>query len=155
MRLPYSPIRSQEQLQKIFSKMRKAPYNRFFWYRLYIPKKEPLCKRSCLERKVENGDFDYSHYKYQAEYVEHNLNKAYAKYFPDIAVYNEQCAVDIRRREKLLETFIKDEDTRLSTLVSECSIRFKKPKQDIEELMLKSQGDVKQFLQELINQERK
>lgn len=153
MKLPYSPIRSEEQLQKIFSKMRKATYNRFFWYRLYVPKNKPLCKRSCLERRVENGDFDFSHYKYQAEYVEHRLNKAYAKYFPDIATYNQECAVDIQRRESLLKMFTKDENTRLNTLINECSIRFNKSKDDIEASMLESQGDVKQFLQELVNQE--
>lgn len=151
MKPPYSPTRSEKQLEDIFKNMRKATYNRFYWYLLYLPKKQPLSSRSSLECRVDNGDFDYSHYKYQAEYVEHKLNKAYVKYYPDVAIYNEKYAVDIKRREKLLEMFTKDEDIKLNTLINECSIRFKKPKKQIEMLMLESQGDIKQFLQELDN----
>jgi len=149
MTYPYSPVYSVDELEKIFSKMYKAPYNKFFWYRLYVPKNSPLDNRVDLERRVKNGDFDFSHFFYQAAYVEHKLNKAYERLYPDFARYVDEYAVDIRRREKLMEAFRKDEDGKLERLLKECSIRYKQPKEVIEKEMEVFEGDVKELINTL------
>lgn len=149
MQVPYKPIRTEQELEKIFKKMYKARYNRFTWYRLYVPKNEPLCDRVVIERRVENGDFDYSHYIYQAELVEYKLNKAYERLFPDIARYNDEHAVDILRRNKLMELYNKDEDKKLHKLKKDCSIRFKVSEDIIEKEMEEFQGNAKKFIKHL------
>jgi len=67
MNSPYSPVTSREQLEKKFSKLRKLTYNAFRWWRMYDNPNKPLCNRSPFRDRILNGDFDYSHYKYQAD----------------------------------------------------------------------------------------
>lgn len=149
IQLPYSPIRTEKELNKIFSSMYKARYNRFTWYRIYVPRKQPLSHRNTIEERIMNGDLDYSHYIYQAELVEHRLNKAYKTLFPDTARYLDEHAVDIQRRKKLLEAYNKDESDKLKTILKDCSIRFNRSEKDIEGDMLSFDGDIKQFIKHL------
>jgi hypothetical protein len=39
-----------------------------------ILKNKPLDKRKPLRDRILNGDYDFSHYWYQAAWVEHDLN---------------------------------------------------------------------------------
>lgn len=115
----YKPLNSEEDLLKIFKKLKPIPYNRFFWWRLYKNKKEPLKYSSPLIDKIKNGDFNYSHYRFQAEWVEHQINKIWESTKPDIGKFNEASSLLRTRRKRLLEDFDKDEKQKLEDIRKE------------------------------------
>lgn len=118
MILPYKPLHTKEWLDAFFKEnYYKKPYDRFSWWRGYVPKNKPLSSRSHLRDKILNGDFELSSYKFEAEVVEHRLNEKFALLHRDQGRYIEETSLDRTRRKRLLEDFIKDEKNKLDTLV--------------------------------------
>ena len=70
----YSPPLSREQVEKQLSQYQKINYNQFRWWRMYQPKNKPLDNRKPLRERIFNGDFDFSCYKAQIYWCEHQLN---------------------------------------------------------------------------------
>ena len=70
----FNPTLSRSRLQKEFSKLQKLNYNQFRWWRMYDVKVKPLDKRKPLRDRILNGDYDFSHFWYQAAWIEHDLN---------------------------------------------------------------------------------
>lgn len=115
--LPYKPTHSEEWLEKYFKKnYYKRPYNRFHWWRNYVDKNKPLSDRSPLRDRILNGDFDFGPYKFEAEVVEHKLNKKYRAHFQDLGRYVEETSLDRARRKRLLEDYETDENRKLDLL---------------------------------------
>jgi len=138
----YSPSLSKEQLEKKFSKLRKLNYNRFRWWRMYDNPKENLHKNQPFRDRIMNGDFEFSHFKYQAMWCEHDLNKIWEECEPDIGKYNEQSSILKSRRKRLMEDFERDEKERLSSLTKEFQINFKIDKEQIEKEMMNFDGSI-------------
>lgn len=144
---PFKPKHTVEWLENYFKKdYRKKPYDRFMWWRSYVPKRKPLGPRLPLKSKVENGDYDYSPFRFEAELVEHRLREKWNEYYPDLAMFQEKCAVDLARRKRLMEDYEKDEFKRLEAIRKDFSIQYGIPKHKIDDLILQSPGDtVKDF----------
>jgi hypothetical protein len=141
----YSPILSKEQLDKKFSNLRKLKYNQFRWWRMYDNPKPPLHHKQSLRDRILNGDFEYSHYKYQAEWCEHEINQIWGECYPDIGKFNEMSSLLRTRRKRLLEDFEKDENNKLSELMSLFTKHCKLSIEEVEEEMLKSRGSLIDF----------
>jgi hypothetical protein len=62
----YNPPFTEAELEVEFSKLRKLKYNQFRWWRMYDNPNPTKPKHSMLIDKIRNGDFDYSHFRYQA-----------------------------------------------------------------------------------------
>jgi hypothetical protein len=93
----FNPTLSRERLQKEFSKLQKLNYNQFRWWRMYDVKNKPLDKRKPLRDRILNGDYDFSHYWYQAMWCEHEINDLFEQYKDDVVQYvdknqNGKCA---------------------------------------------------------------
>lgn len=120
--LPYSPTHSEEWLEDYFKKnYYKRPYDRFSWWRSYISKTKPLHHRVPLRDRILNGDFDLGPYKFEAQVVEHRLNKKYLQFFQEQGRYVEETSLDRSRRKRLLEDFETDESKKLQGLIKEIS----------------------------------
>lgn len=146
MTAPYKPVHTREELEKYFKQhMYKKTYDRFSWWRMYTPKNNALPKRSPLIDKVLNGDYEFSHYKLQAEWVEHDLNDLHEMYYPDVARYVEEASVQIARRKRLMEDHWKEEDRRLDEIRREFNICFKISLEDLEKEMEEFSGGLKDF----------
>ena len=144
MNNPYSPVTSREQLEKKFSKLRKLNYNAFRWWRMYDNPNKPLCNRSLFRDRILNGDFDYSHYKYQAMLVEHNINEKAAIAIDGIHE-KELTKVDRTRRKRLLEDYHKDEMKKLETIKLLFVKNFFMTEEEYDEVVLKFGGDLVDF----------
>tara|TARA_B110000503_G_scaffold133788_1_gene211833 strand:- start:98 stop:457 length:360 start_codon:yes stop_codon:yes gene_type:complete len=72
-----------------------------------------------------NGDFDYPHYKYQAMWVEHDMNDLHELYKNDPGRYVEETSLLRTRRKRLMEDFEKEENEKLESLVTEFARNFK------------------------------
>ena len=116
--LPHKPAHSVEWLEDFFTKnYYKKPYDRYKWWRKYTSKTKPLSNRCMLRDRILNGDFDIGSYRYEAELVEHTINKKYVELYKDLGKYVEESSLDRARRKRLLEDFDKDESRKLQELV--------------------------------------
>ena len=142
MHSPYSPVTSREQLEKKFSKLRKLNYNAFRWWRMYDNPNKPLCNRSLFRDRILNGDFDYSHYKYQAEWCEHEMNDIAEECKEDIGKYVEKTSLLRSRRKRLLEDFEKDENSKLEMLIKAFTVHFRCNEEQVYEEISKCSGSL-------------
>lgn len=138
----FYPSLTKPQLEKEFKKLHKLKYNQFRWWRMYDNPNKPLDKHSPLRDRILNGDFDFSHYSYQVQWCEHELNDIWENCGGDPLKYNEQSSVLGARRKKLAEDFEKDEKEKLTTLISDFTKNFRCTKKQVEEEMLECSGDL-------------
>ena len=141
----FNPTLSRNQLQKKFSKLQKLNYNQFRWWRMYDVKKKPLDKRHPLRDRILNGDYDFSHYWYQAAWVEHDINDLQIECKGDDGLFVEKGAVLRARRKRLLEDFEKDEQDKLNELYNEFPKYFRVSKDQVKEEMAKFSGSLIDF----------
>ena len=120
----YNPTFSREELKEKFSHLQKLNYNQFRWWRMYDVKKKSLAAHFPLRDRIENGDYDFSHYWYQAAWVEHDINDLEIECKDDAGLFSEKVQVLSARRKRLYEDYEKDEKWKLDDLVKEFSRNF-------------------------------
>ena len=141
----FNPTLSRSRLKKEFSKLQKLNYNQFRWWRMYDTKLKPLDNRKPLRDRIFNGDYDFSHYWYQAAWVEHELNDLEIECKGDSGLFIEKGAVLRARRKRLLEDFEKDEFDKLNSLYNEFPKYFRINKEQVKEEMVNFSGSLIDF----------
>ena len=141
----FNPTLSRSRLKKEFSKLQKLNYNQFRWWRMYDTKLKPLDNRKPLRDRIFNGDYDFSHYWYQAAWVEHELNDLEIECKGDSGLFIEKGAVLRARRKLLLEDFEKDEFDKLNSLYNEFPKYFRINKEQVKEEMVNFSGSLIDF----------
>jgi len=141
----YQPSLSKDQLKLKFSKLRKLKYNRFRWWRMYDDPKEKLHPKNSLRDRIANGDFDYSHYSYQAMWCEYEMNDMHDQLKDDPCRYVEESTMLRNRRKRLLEDFEKEENEKLTTLFHEFEKNFKITREKVEGEMIEFDGSLLHF----------
>ena len=109
---------TREELEEKFSHLQKLNYNQFRWWRMYDVKKKPLAAYCSLRDRIANGDYDFSHYWYQAAWVEHDINDLAIKCKDDAGLFSEKVQVLSARRKRLYEDYEKD-DPEFQSLMTE------------------------------------
>tara|TARA_S200002703_G_scaffold142888_2_gene135519 strand:+ start:1196 stop:1618 length:423 start_codon:yes stop_codon:yes gene_type:complete len=112
---------------------------------MYDTKNKPLDKRQPLRDRILNGDYDFSHYWYQAAWVEHDLNDLEIECKDDVGLFVEKGAVLRARRKRLLEDFERDEKEKLEELYREFPKYFKVSKDQVKEEMANFSGSLIDF----------
>lgn len=140
----YNPLFTREEIVQKLSHLKKLKYNQFRWWRMYDNQNPPLPNRAPLLDKIINGDFDYSHYKYQAMLVEHDINDKSAIAIDGIHE-KELTKVDRARRKRLLEDYDKDETKKLQTIKSEFCKEFHMTEEEYEKEAIEFGYDLKDF----------
>jgi hypothetical protein len=133
-----------ELVEKELSKLKPLNYNRFFWWRRWASKKVPLNNKADLYDKICNGDFNYSHYKWQSLYTEWEINQKFTTAI-DTTHFVEITRVDRMRRKRLLEDFEKDEIEKLTTIKKLFLKEFRMGGDNYEEEILEFGGTLKDF----------
>ena len=141
----FNPALSRSFLKKEFAKLQKLNYNQFRWWRMYDVKNKPLDKRQPLRDRILNGDYDFSHYWYQAAWVEHDLNDLQKECGADDGLFVEKGAVLRARRKRLLEDFERDEKEKLEELYREFPKYFRVSKDQVKEEMTNFSGSLIDF----------
>jgi hypothetical protein len=106
---------------------------------------QPLPNKSPLIDKILNGDFDYPHYKLQAELVEHELNELAQKCGGNNEKFGEKSAILRAKRKRLLDDFEKEENDKLSRIYKEFEKNFTATKEQIEAEMFRFVGNLGEF----------
>jgi hypothetical protein len=106
----------EKTIVREIKKLKPIPHNRFFWWRRFDKKSKPLDNKSLLLHKIQNGDFDFSQYFWQAKFSELEINTKLQEYRGDIQILIEKNSVDLARRKRLWEDFEKEEFNLLTSL---------------------------------------
>lgn len=138
----YKPAIPKPELEERFKSLIKLKYNQFRWWRMYDSPTKPLHKYSPLIDRIRNGDFDASHYYYQALWCEHEINEIYERHGDDSGLAGSLASLPRQRRKRLYEDWERDERERLSTLKSSLLANFKISRQQLEDVMESFDGDV-------------
>jgi len=135
---------SKEVVLKKLSNFQPLNYNQFRWWRRWDSKNKPLHKLKPLLDKIRNGDFDYSHYYWQAQFCEIELNEKYLQ-LNDDGRWMEETQVDRARRKRLYEDFEKDEAEKLKQIQKEFILTFRMSKEDYEQEVIEFDGSLEDF----------
>ena len=138
----FNPPISRKQVESQLSQYQKINYNQFRWWRMYQPKNKLLDKRKPLRDRIFNGDFDFSCYKAQIYWCEHELDDILRECDMDYQKYLEKASVMLARRKRLIEDFEKDEKERLDSLIIEFTKYFKCNKEQVYKEMLNCSGSL-------------
>ena len=95
----------KELITQEISKLQPLNYNRFMWWRRFDSPNKPLHKNSDLLDKIQNGDFDFSHYFWQAKYTEMEMDEIHNDVWPDSVKYKEKTSIHGARRQRLWADF--------------------------------------------------
>lgn len=120
---------SEETIKEKLSDLKPLNYNQFRWWRKWDSKNAPLDKNAPLLNKIQNGDLDFSHYFWQAQFSELELNKK-LKQTKDTQHWLEVTQLERARRKRLWEDFEKDEADKLKTIEREFTKTFKMSKEE-------------------------
>ena len=94
-----------ELIDKQISRLQPLNYNQFRWWRRFDTKYKPLPKGASFYQRIRNGEFEFSHYFWQAQHCEHEINQKYLECRSDMQKMLEKYAVDFARRKRLWEDF--------------------------------------------------
>tara|TARA_R110001592_G_scaffold205030_2_gene455409 strand:+ start:2633 stop:3139 length:507 start_codon:yes stop_codon:yes gene_type:complete len=137
---------SDEKLvKKEIKRLQPLNYNRFFWWRRYASKTQPLPKSSTFLDRIKNSEYEFSHYYWQWRLTELEINEVYKSYNNDIQKLLESNQIDLSRRKKLMEDFEKDESSRLDTLQKGFLREFVMTREEYEEHIINFDGTTEEF----------
>ena len=126
------------------SKLQRLNYNQFFWWRKFRPKQKELHKYSYTIDKIKNGDFDFSHYYWQAQYAILEMNEK-TGHIDHPSSRHEAQAIFRERYRRLMKDFEKDEEERMEGFYTECRKTLRLSKQQVEEMALNFDGTLEEF----------
>lgn len=137
-------VHSKEKILKELSKLKPIKYNQFRWWRRWESKKSLLPKTKPLIDRILNGDFDFSHYFWQAQYVhiEMEEKKSIAK---DNLHWLEIVTMDRARLKRLTEDFERDESERLAELEKSFLQSFHMSREDYRSYLEEFEGTIEEL----------
>jgi hypothetical protein len=110
-----------------------------------MPPNKPLHKYSDLLDKIQNGDYEFSHYYWQARYAEIEINDLHHETYPDAVLFNEKNAMNGARRKRLWDDFEKDEKERINGIEKDFYMKFKMSRKQVKEEMGEFGGTLENF----------
>jgi hypothetical protein len=136
-------IHSVKTINKEVSKLQPLKYNQFFWWRKF-KEKSPLSTKDALHARIDNGDFDFSSYYWQAQYalIEMEEKTGHIKN-PDTRREAQQ--IFMERYRRLMKDFEKDEPQRLENYVKAMTGLFEIEKEELEKKMEDFDGTLKEL----------
>ena len=136
-------IHSKEIINKQISKLQPLKYNQFYWWRKF-KEKSPLSNKDALHARIDNGDFDFSSYYWQAQYalIEMEEKTGHIKH-PDNR--REAQAIYMERYRRLMKDFEKDEPLRLESYIKAITGLFEIEKDELEKKMEDFDGTLKEL----------
>jgi hypothetical protein len=138
-------VSNPKHVLKEIKKLKPLKYNRFFWWRRFASYNQPLPKKSSFLDKIKNGDFDPSHYYWQAKYSELEINEKFEECKQDYQDLLMKYPVILTRRKKLWEDFEKDESTKLQDIKKNFLKEFEIDSEDYEDEIGEFDGTLEEF----------
>jgi hypothetical protein len=130
-------------VNKEINKLQPLKYNQFFWWRKF-KEKSPLSNKNALHARIDNGDFNFSSYYWQAQYalIEMEEKTGHIQH-PDNR--REAQAIYMERYRRLMKDFEKDEPQRLENYIKAITSLFEIEKEELEKKMEDFDGTLKEL----------
>jgi hypothetical protein len=134
-------IHSKETINKEINRLQPLKYNQFYWWRKF-KEKSPLSTKDALHARIDNGDFDFSSYYWQAQYALIEMEEK-TGHIIDPSIRHESQTLFRERHRRLMKDFEKDEPQRLETYVKAMTGLFEIEKEELENKMEEFDGTLK------------
>ena len=136
-------IHSKETVNKEINRLQPLKYNQFYWWRKF-KEKSPLSTKDALHARIDNGDFDFSSYYWQAQYALIEMEEK-TGHIKDPSIRHESQTLFRERHRRLMKDFEKDEPQRLESYVKSITSLFEIEKEDLEKKMETFDGTLKEL----------
>jgi len=136
-------IHSKEIVTKEISKLQPLKYNQFYWWRKF-KEKSPLSTKDAVHARIDNGDFDFSSYYWQAQYALLEMEEK-TGHIKDPSIRHESQTLFRERYRRLMNDFEKDEPQRLESYVKTITGLFEIEKGELEKKMETFDGTLKEL----------
>ena len=138
-------VNNPELVIKEIKKLQPLNYNQFRWWRRFDSKTKPLPKGATFLQRIQNGEFEFSHYYWQAQLCELEINEKHKEYNGDVQKLIEKHSVDLARRKRLWEDFNKTEVELLAELKKGFLREFVMTSQEYEDHITNFDGTTEEF----------
>ncbi len=136
-------IHSKETINRELNKLQPLKYNQFFWWRKF-KEKSPLSSKDAVHARIDNGDFDFSSYYWQAQYALMEMEEK-TGHITDPSKRHEAQSLYRERYRRLMKDFEKDEPQRLDDYIKAVTSLFEIEKEDLEKKMETFDGTLKEL----------
>jgi len=136
-------IHSKETINRELNKLQPLKYNQFFWWRKF-KEKSPLSSKDAVHARIDNGDFDFSSYYWQAQYALLEMEEK-TGHISDPSKRHESQTIYRERYRRLMKDFEKDEPQRLDDYIKAVTSLFQIEKDELEKKMENFDGTLKEL----------
>ena len=134
---------TKEIVNKEIGKLQPLKYNQFFWWRKFKDK-SPLSSKDAVHARIDNGDFDFSSYYWQAQYALIEMDEKTGHILePDAR--REAQSIFMERYRRLMKDFEKDEPQRLEAYKKAMTGLFEIELEELETKMESFEGTLKEL----------
>jgi NACalpha-BTF3-like transcription factor len=130
----------REVLEEKISHLSEKKYNRYQWWRRYQDIQE-LDEKAPMIRKINNGDYDYPSYFYQAQHEVYRMYDEVKDMKPSEDKV-DRINLYMERYRRLMEDSEKEENKRFNALKKRLSKELKISKEDLELVMENFEGTI-------------
>jgi hypothetical protein len=136
-------IHSKEFVTKEINKLQSLKYNQFYWWRKF-KEKSPLSSKDAVHARIDNGDFNFSSYYWQAQYALLEMEEK-TGHIKDPSKRHESQTIYRERHRRLMKDFEKDEPERLESYIKAITGLFEIEKDELENKMENFDGTLKEL----------
>jgi len=136
-------IHSKETINRELNKLQPLKYNQFFWWRKF-KEKSPLSSKDAVHARIDNGDFNFSSYYWQAQYALLEMEEK-TGHIKDPSKRHESQTIYRERHRRLMKDFEKDEPERLESYIKAITSLFQIEKDELEKKMEIFDGTLKEL----------
>jgi hypothetical protein len=136
-------IHSKEFVTKEINKLQSLKYNQFYWWRKF-KEKSPLSSKDAVHARIDNGDFNFSSYYWQAQYALLEMEEK-TGHIKDPSTRHEAQTIYRERYRRLMNDFEKDEPLRIENYKKNITSLFEIEKEELESKMETFEGTLREL----------
>ena len=136
-------VHSNKTINKEISKLQPLKYNQFYWWRKFKDK-SPLSSKEAVHARIDNGDFDFSSYYWQAQYALMEMEEK-TGHISDPGNRHDAQTIYRERYRRLMNDYEKDEAQRLAEYKKTITNLFEIEDNDLEKKMEDYDGTLKEL----------
>jgi len=130
-------------IMREINKLTPLKYNQFFWWRKFKDK-SPLSSKDAVHAKIDNGDFDFSSYYWQAQYALLEMEEK-TGHISNPSTRHESQTIYRERYRRLMNDFEKDEPLRIENYKKNITGLFEIEKDELESKMETFEGTLREL----------
>ena len=136
-------IHPKEIVSKEIGKLQPLKYNQFYWWRKF-KEKSPLSNKEAVYARIDNGDFDFSSYYWQAQYALIEMEEK-TGHIKDPSTRHEAQTIYRECYRRLMNDFEKDEPLRIENYKKNITSLFEIEKEELESKMETFDGTLREL----------